>query len=221
MANLFITVGIPGSGKSTWTKNHLRTAVYVSTDAIRKEINEDETSQKNANVVFDIFHDRIKKALRDGKDVIADATNISRRSRKNLLNLVHNGIKAYALWFDVPVNIALKRNACRKRHVPESVIFRMQNNLIKNTPAEEEGFAGVLRIDEQGCVSTIDKDYIIEKIWRSLEDVPFDEDKEGCMLLAAPFEHFPVGTDVEYIWHWFDEQHSKGVVWLMYELDHN
>jgi len=28
---------------------------------------------------------------------------------------------------------------------------------------------------------------------------------------------FPAGTHREDIWHWFDENHSKGVGWLMNE----
>ncbi len=65
----------------------------------------------------------------------------------------------------------------------------------------------------------IEKDRALEELWRNLGNVPFDEDAEGRMVSAASFVHFPVGTEVEDIWHWFDEQHSKGVVWLMYELD--
>lgn len=33
---------------------------------------------------------------------------------------------------------------------------------------------------------------------------------------AAPFLHFPAGTDREEIWQWFDQRHSKGVAYLLY-----
>ena len=39
--------------------------------------------------------------------------------------------------------------------------------------------------------------------------VPLDKDWQGWYK----------GTDVETIWHWFDEHHSKGVGWLMNEYE--
>ena len=53
----------------------------------------------------------------------------------------------------------------------------------------------------------------IEKLWEELTDVPIDE--EEC--LDIDWRDWPKGTHREEIWHWFDEHHSKGVAWLMYE----
>ena len=61
-----------------------------------------------------------------------------------------------------------------------------------------------------------ERDRILEHFWAELEDVPMDPDTEG---LEAPFLHFPVGTQREDIWHWFDQRHSKGVVYLLYSHD--
>lgn len=60
-------------------------------------------------------------------------------------------------------------------------------------------------------------DKAMEKLWEELEDVPFDEDTDGYLRLSQPWHGFPAGTDREDIWHWFDENHSKGVAWLLYE----
>lgn len=56
----------------------------------------------------------------------------------------------------------------------------------------------------------------IENVWESLTDIPFDEDDEKELILADDWYVFGKGTSREDIWHWFDERHSKGVVWLMY-----
>lgn len=43
MATLYVICGIPGSGKSTWIKNHTSSEILVSRDAIRFDmVKEDE-----------------------------------------------------------------------------------------------------------------------------------------------------------------------------------
>lgn len=63
-----------------------------------------------------------------------------------------------------------------------------------------------------------DKD--IEKLWDEFEDVLFIEDPDSddsCRLvLASGWQGWDEGTCRDTIWHWFDEQHSKGIHWLLY-----
>lgn len=58
-----------------------------------------------------------------------------------------------------------------------------------------------------------ERDIELEKLWKQFEDLPMDPDTEK---IEEPFLSFPAGTDREDIWHWFDERHSKGVVYLLY-----
>lgn len=68
------------------------------------------------------------------------------------------------------------------------------------------------------------RDAILEDLWDRFADIPMDPDTE-CM--EAPFLHWPAGTHREEIWHEFDKQHSKGVVYLLYgnnadrDISHN
>lgn len=55
----------------------------------------------------------------------------------------------------------------------------------------------------------------LETMWNELEDIPID--KEEC--LDINWNGFSKGIHREEIWHWFDEQHSKGVGWLMNEYE--
>lgn len=66
---------------------------------------------------------------------------------------------------------------------------------------------------DYGC--TFD-DKQIEKLWDLLEDVPFDEDEEGRLVLAEDWFGFTKGIDRETIWYWFDENYSSGLASLMY-----
>ena len=57
------------------------------------------------------------------------------------------------------------------------------------------------------------RDAELERLWDEFADVPMNPETEK---MEEPFLHFPVGTDREEIWHWFDDRHSKGVVYLLY-----
>lgn len=78
------------------------------------------------------------------------------------------------------------------------------------------------------------KDEEIERIWEELEDILFVEGKDlyeednekykdwkdsSTLVLASDWRDFEAGTSVEEIWYWFDENHSKGVGWLMNEYE--
>lgn len=58
-------------------------------------------------------------------------------------------------------------------------------------------------------------DAYIEELWRQFSDIPMDPVTER---MEEPFLHFPANTEREDIWHWFDENHSKGVYYLLYEM---
>lgn len=58
------------------------------------------------------------------------------------------------------------------------------------------------------------RDAALEEAWDDFADVPMDPETE-CM--EEPFLFFKAGTHREEIWNWFDEHHSKGVYWLLYE----
>lgn len=67
-------------------------------------------------------------------------------------------------------------------------------------------------LDEIPTLKERDED--IEDLWCQLEDVAMNPETE---CLEASFLGFPEGTHREEIWHWFDERHSKGVHYLLYE----
>jgi len=79
-------VGIPGCGKTSFAEElKNETTVHLSSDAIRKELWGDENCQDDHNRVFNLMHERTLYALRNGYDVIYDATNITRKSRRSIL----------------------------------------------------------------------------------------------------------------------------------------
>ena len=59
----------------------------------------------------------------------------------------------------------------------------------------------------------------LEDKWRELADVPFDHAENGDLVLAFKWWLFDKGTEREEIWKYFDEHHSKGVHYLLYEFE--
>lgn len=89
MGKLFILMGVPGSGKSTWCKNHITNETYISRDEIRFSlISENDEYFSKEDIVFNTFVEKINKALNDGTDVFADATHLNRVSRNKLIKQI-------------------------------------------------------------------------------------------------------------------------------------
>lgn len=122
--SLIILVGIPGSGKSTWSKKLFPDHVHVSSDAIRAELSE-ETDQTRNGEVFEIFFKRIGYALKAGRNVVADSTALDSRARMELrLCAAINGNPTHLIYFS-NCDQAIVRNQNRDRVVPAHVMIRM------------------------------------------------------------------------------------------------
>ena len=61
----------------------------------------------------------------------------------------------------------------------------------------------------------VDTDGLIQDLWKSFSNVPFD-DGEKDLVLGQDWFIFEKGTEREDIWQWFDAYYSKGVVTLLY-----
>ena len=137
MAPKFIMmVGIAGSGKSTIAAKMAGEAIIISSDAIREELYGNEAIQSDHGYVFQLMEERTMEALKAGRGVIYDATNISAWRRQEFLEKLPQGVEKVCVWVDVPTERALRNNKRRDRHVPEWVICRQADQLEPPTVAE-------------------------------------------------------------------------------------
>lgn len=129
MSKLFLMCGFPGSGKSTYLKNHCGdNDVIVSRDAIRfSMVAEDEEYFAKEKEVFAEFCKQISENLAVGYNVFADATHLNAASRKKVIDNVTGYDMIGAIVIDTSLTEALKRNSNRtgREFVPPSVIRRM------------------------------------------------------------------------------------------------
>lgn len=202
---LFMMEGLAGSGKS-YVAEMLRInkngeqvkPIIHSSDALRAELYNNENNQEHNGDLFNELHRRIKADLCNGKDVIYDATNISKKRRTDFIQeLKHIDCHKVCVCVLTPYEVVLKQNANRERKVPEEAIRKMYLNW--TPPAMDEGFDNVILVYNYGDVGkskfTLDNFFNGEINANSIDQ----ENKHhhstigGHCLEAAQYvkEHFP------------------------------
>lgn len=138
---VILAIGLPGSGKSTWFKR--RDAVPLSSDVIRSMLFDDVTEQRFQDLVFSTLRSLLRARLVARMPLnYVDATNLSPHDRRGWIKMAHDfGYEVQAVYFDVPTEVCMERNARRNRVVPEEVMQRMAGKL--RAPKFEEGFSKI------------------------------------------------------------------------------
>jgi predicted kinase len=149
---VFLAVGCPGSGKSTWWKDQLAkgfipaSSFRINMDEIRKELTGNESDQTRNYAVSKIAEVKLKAALSERIPVIYwDNTSTQAKYRKNVISLAQAaGYKVVCVFWNLPLAVCKMRNNSRDRVVPEDVIEKMHNAITSNPPKLEEGFSEII-----------------------------------------------------------------------------
>ena len=138
-------IGLSGAGKTTLAKEIKRKYNYelLSSDALRKELLHDENDQTQNAFIFEEMKKRTIKYLKEGKSVIYDATNLTVKSRRTILNSIKRyDCERIAYVVRTPFRICLENNRERKRCIPTEVIYKQRNKF--QIPFKEEGFDEII-----------------------------------------------------------------------------
>ncbi len=134
---VILTTGLPGSGKSTWAKQHATQfdgdMLLTSRDDIRAMLGFGPVGTKDQeNFVSQVQDDMIVRAVKAGKSIIVHDTNLNQKSPKRIKRLFDGDVKfSVADFTNVPVSVCIERDAKRENPVGEKVIRNMARQLQK------------------------------------------------------------------------------------------
>jgi predicted kinase len=145
---LVITVGLPGSGKSSYLAR--LGANPISSDEIRRLITDNPHDQAMNARIFAVLRYLVRQRLRAGRPVTyVDATHLTPWERQPYVGIAKLfQCELEAIFFDVPLEVCMVRNLLRERIVPPDAIREMAQKLIP--PSLEEGFTRVTTISDPG-----------------------------------------------------------------------
>ena len=151
---LVVAVGLPGTGKSTYIKRKYNDYIIVSNDGIVNRL----ASKLGAtyNQMFDALgRDNIiqmgkkefVRALKSGKSIVLDNTNLTKAIRKQYLKLAPD-YKKTALVFKLSQGELNKRLKEREKktgkHIPADVMKKMKKDY--EEPTKAEGFDEIIKV---------------------------------------------------------------------------
>lgn len=154
---LFMLIGNPGSGKSTFVKTNQYSEPYdvvLSTDAWLETFA--KMNDLTYNEAFEMYYKDAEKALksdlayalRSKKNIIYDQTNLTKKSRAKKLKSIPKDYKKIAVFFDTSTDIIISENQKRIEH-GRSIPIGTLTNMIQSLefPCKDEGFDDIVIIE--------------------------------------------------------------------------
>ncbi len=146
---LYMLVGVPGSGKSTWIAENFPdlTGCYVaSTDrlieiyAIMRGATYDDMFKDNIKYAEKAMLTHVKDAAMYGYNIIWDQTNLTPKSRAKKLPLIPDHYRKIAVFFPTPETGELDRRLASRpgKTIPPYIVDGMVEMIEK--PELAEGF---------------------------------------------------------------------------------
>lgn len=138
---LYMLVGLPGSGKSTFSEKLKNKMTVISSDDIRRELGCLGDMSRN-NEVFDILVNRVNSSIKDN-DTVIDACNISVSSRNKIIGNIDTKCKKIAIVMNNNLDRCINNNNNRDNKISDSIIENMYKRY--EEPSKSEGFDGIIK----------------------------------------------------------------------------
>ncbi len=153
MPTLWMLVGVPASGKTTWLRDSAidwnRTTLLSTDNIIEREA---AALGKTYNDVFKKvikqatreMNQRLQQAIADNRDIVWDQTNLTPDSRKSKLEKIPATYQKVAVYFPVPNTREWQRrlNSRPGKIIPQHVLVSMGQGF--TMPSQAEGFDKII-----------------------------------------------------------------------------
>lgn len=153
MPTIFMLIGVPASGKSTWVAsldNHnsviLSTDSYIEDRALLMGLTYDKMFVPEIKNAENHMWSCLKNAISSNLDIIWDQTNLTMKSRANKLAGIPSHYKKVAVVFPTPDDLEHNRrlNSRPGKTIPEHIMNNMKQNF--QQPTIKEGFDEIIYV---------------------------------------------------------------------------
>lgn len=168
-------IGIPNAGKSTHINEELKKGEKVIlsfdnmimekypdlnySDAFKKAMETKGTKEDNWKEFERRFKEELKISFNEGKEVIVDKTNLTKKSRNRVLSNAPKTIKREAIMFLTTLPTLLERNAKRAEETGKYIPMGVMENFIKSfTMPDNSEFDEIFFVVEERIVKTPKQD---------------------------------------------------------------
>lgn len=122
--------GLPGAGKDTYVQRHYKQWPVISLDDIRVSMKIKPTDKSGNGQVIQAAKEMAKGYLRQQKDFVWNATNITRQMREQLIGLfLTYQARVTIVYIEVPCQELLQQNRSREAIVPAAAMERLIQKL--------------------------------------------------------------------------------------------
>lgn len=145
---LILTVGIPGSGKTTWAKKFCQDGKFVriSPDDIRGRVGSSISDMTHEYAVWKIVEAELYRLLDSGQNVVFDATNVKGKNRKMPVRIAKElGAEIHYAIFECSPEVAKERirkdleEKVDRSNVPDHVVDTMYENYRESLETIKKG----------------------------------------------------------------------------------
>ena len=149
MNKIIMLIGAAASGKTTAAPKIAakhQNAVILSTDKMRAALYGAEHIQGNWPDIEALLYKRIKKAIKQNKNIILDSTHFKKEYRAKIIKNFAKYSEFSAYYFNYPFTLIYSRNKHRARRVPFKVLAAMYSELSAAPPILAEGFKSIKKM---------------------------------------------------------------------------